>query len=153
MLPVPIRRTLSPPPTSNPCSTSLGGDATGKRGKVRRVIKEGKTLSRSMNSGLGRSGEVHIRRNSSSASSNADEFCELSALYAAFGGGGGSSVVGVEIKAEAFDDGEDEREPDNAGVSKKGSLGARARFVCAVLLEGLDIGCDWDRVWMVDGAS
>ena len=65
------------------------------------------------------------------------------------GGSGGDNAGSSELlnRAELGDD-ESECECD-AGVSKNGSLGARARFGWTVVVgEGEDKGCDWARACM-----
>jgi hypothetical protein len=72
MEPVPNRISLPSTWSSSPSSMSgdrRGYEATGKRGSGRLVMKTGNAFSKEMNSGLGRSGDVHVRIYSPSESS------------------------------------------------------------------------------------
>lgn len=74
MDPVPNRISFPSPLSSSMPSSISGGrrdsEGTGNRGNGRLVINVGKTFSKDMNSGLGRSGDVHVRIYSASLSSN-----------------------------------------------------------------------------------
>jgi hypothetical protein len=118
---------------------------TGNRGNGLRVMKLGNKSRRARNSGLERSGDVHIRRYSSEESkiflsvrvrgciSSPGMVVEL----------GGTSAESVVSKAALFpeefeDEGAMVRERD--GVSMNGSLGARLRLACPVGDNGTEGG-------------
>jgi len=95
------------------------------------VICEGNTLTRLRNSGLVRSGEVQIRMYSSSDSSDGGSNRVVGSSANADTGLKGSSEFSDASKEVVFD-GDDPTERESMGVSKKGSLGALARFDCIV---------------------
>jgi hypothetical protein len=136
MEPVPNRISLPSAGSSSP--SSISGDRrrseeTGNRGKGRLVMKAGKTLSKEMNSGLDRSGVVHVRMYSRSASSKVVFGCGVPSSSSSSPKGpkmglGGSSLVSAATRLEPGvwlirrDDGA------GLGLSVNGSLGARGRL-------------------------
>jgi len=109
---------------------------TGKRGKGRLVMKIGKTLSKEINSGLGRSGDVHVRMYSPSVSSKVVFTLGVASSSSSSPtsptiGLGSSSILSETTRVDTGAwlirrDGRD----DVVGLwlSKNGSLGARGRF-------------------------
>lgn len=136
--PVPKRMRILSGPSPKPSSRSdlrvaLG---IGNRGSGRLVMNDGKSSTRSRYSGFGKSGDVHIRKYSSSSleSSNRrlardDDASSAKAEVAGLGKSSIASAFIAESNAEPVDwDDDDATERESTGVSRKGSLGARPRF-------------------------
>ena len=123
----------------------------GKRGKDRLDINGGNSFRRSRISGLGRSGDVHIRMYPSSVSSKASSALEVKGVRSSFTGLNGSCLFDASSVAEVFpSDGERVWTGcGGTGESKNGSLGTRARFGLTVdpaTAKGLSSdGNGWER--------
>jgi hypothetical protein len=103
---------------------------TRKRGKARRETNEGNRLRSCKISGSVRSGDVHTRMYSPSASPSSLSDCKrlvTSSLKAVIGLDGSSKSPTAPVAEDKFDD-VVVADRKGAGVSRNGSLGARARL-------------------------
>lgn len=100
----------------------------GKRGKGRLDTKEGNIFKSSRSSGFVRSGDVHIRMYCSSVSSKESSALEAKGVCSPCIGLRGSSCTSEPSAPRMAGVFFGDSECDSTGVSRNGSLGARARF-------------------------
>lgn len=152
MLPVPnlicFPSILSSSPSS--ISAALPGCGVGNLGSVRLETNAGNNFNSSKISGLAKSGLVHVLMYSASSPSSRPWSPPPPSRLAYSSPNPVNGLGGSESKPAA-DELANGRESDEE-ASTKGSDGALARVVWVREAGGgiCDIGCDWERAWIVE---